>query len=241
MIDKKDLEALIQEKYGGDRSADLSSDIARLEQGEPLAYVIGHIPFLGLSIDLSSRPLIPRPETEWWTEEVITSLSPSQNVLDLCAGSGAIGLALIKHVPGINVSFGEIQKEHVKQIKKNAKLNGLGEVDARESDLFSSFKGEQFAVIVTNPPYIPTARSLEKSVSEFEPGEALYGGEDGLSIIKRILTEAPEHVLPSGVVYMECDIENIEEAQLLAQEHGAVRTEILTDPYGRPRLLVAYY
>lgn len=240
MIDKKDLEALILEKYQGDSSADLSLDIARLEQDEPLAYVIGHIPFLGLTINLSSRPLIPRPETEWWTEEVIKTLSPSEKVLDLCAGSGAIGLAISKHIPGIKVSFGEIQKNHVAQIQENALLNGLGEVDARESDLFSAFEGEQFNVIVTNPPYVPSSRTLEQSVTEFEPHEALYGGEDGLSVIRRILKGAPSHLLPSGILYVECDIENVEEAEQLVKAE-AKDTKILTDPYGRPRLLVAYY
>ena len=91
-LSTEDYRALVRDKYDGDQHADLSADIARLAQGEPLAYVIGWQPFLGLSIDLSTRPLIPRPETEWWTELLIQELKkqfPSApfTLLDLCSGS----------------------------------------------------------------------------------------------------------------------------------------------------------
>jgi len=92
---------LLRDKYGGDPKADLTQDIARLDAGEPLAYVIGWIPFLGLTIRLDSHPLIPRPETEWWTEELIAHLKDlfgdtPFRLLDMCAGSGAIGFKCFK-------------------------------------------------------------------------------------------------------------------------------------------------
>src|SRR5262245_12793069 len=91
---------LIRDKYGGDETRITKEDEERLASGEPLAYIIGHIPFLGLSISLRTKPLIPRSETEWWTEKLVGEIrEKSCAVLDLCAGSGAIGLAILKHCP----------------------------------------------------------------------------------------------------------------------------------------------
>lgn len=306
--DPKDVEALIREKYAGERGAvGVAADVARLAAGEPLAYVIGHVPFLGLSLDLFSRPLIPRPETEWWTEELINHLNDDMiyhiiteergaiRILDLCAGSGAIGLAILNHCPGACVSFGELMEEHEAVIRKNIKDNGLdaARADIRIGDLFFPFTStgvrayaeeglsepeqhgnlraegqlranlrrregarlaagettrtpagiypnEAFDIIATNPPYVPSNRSLDESLA-FEPSEALYAGVDGMDIIRHIAVEAASHMKPGGELWMECDIANIEKASELVIEGGATRTEIRIDQYGRPRLLVAYY
>ena len=272
---KEDVDALVREKYGNDReAAGLADDIARLAGGEPLAYVIGHIPFMGLSLDLFSHPLIPRPETEWWTELLINHLNeislkkektlfsttvvnkvsyeekqetkdtPREiRVLDLCAGSGAIGLAVLKHCPNTHISFGERMEEHDAVIRKNIKDNDLdaARADIRIGDLCAPFVGERFDLIASNPPYIPTKRTLEASVVAFEPPEALFAGADGLNIIRRICSDASLFLNPGGEMWMECDISNIEQASALAIEGGASYTKIRTDQYGRPRLLVAYY
>ncbi len=243
-IDQKDVDALIREKYHGNSHADLKEDLKRLAEGEPLAYVIGNVPFLGLSLDLSSRPLIPRVETEWWTEKLIAHLGDRRlRVLDLCAGSGAIGLALLKHCPNIHVSFGELVEEHAKLIRKNLELNGLDatRADIRTGNLFAPFSGERFDLIASNPPYIPQGRPLPESVEAFEPHEALFSGTDGLTLIRQIAKEASGYLSPSGEVWMECDSENIAEAEKLLHEGGALRTEIQSDQYGRSRFVVAFY
>lgn len=239
----KDQEALIREKYQGDReAAGLLADLARLEAGEPLAYIIGNIPFLGVSIGLESRPLIPRPETEWWAEALCGRIGEEPlRILDLCAGSGAIGLSVLKQCPSARVSFGELVPAHAELIRKNIKTNNLdGErADVRAGDLFSPLAGERYDIIATNPPYIPDTRVLDASVTTFEPHEALYAGEDGLALIRRIAAEAPAHLLEGGELWMECDIANITAAQTLLLEGGFRSAEIRTDPYGRERLLVA--
>ncbi len=244
MTDPKDVAALLREKYGGKESPEFLSDVARLAASEPLAYVIGNIPFMGLTIDLSSRPLIPRPETEWWTEELCTHIGDRPlRVLDLCAGSGAIGLALLKHCPSAHVSFGEISEAHTKQIEENLESNGLdaSRADIRAGDLFAPFEGVRFDIVATNPPYIPNVRTLSEGVTGHEPTEALFAGPSGLDVIERILEDAGAHLHPKGEVWMECDISNIDAAGAYAIDTGASYTKIRTDLYGRPRLLVAYY
>lgn len=244
---------LARDKYDGDESKVTDEDRARLAAGEPLAYVIGWIPFLSLRIDLSSHPLIPRPETEWWTNELISHLherfgdSPFR-LLDLCAGSGAIGLSILKEFPSAHVSFGELIPEHCEQIRKNIELNHLdaARADIRASDLFESFPDETWDIIATNPPYIPAAREaeLDAGVTAFEPKEALFSGTDGLDLVRRIANEAPGHLtrneLPSEL-WMECDISNIKAAQKLCEEAGFRESTIRTDQYGRPRVLVSYF
>lgn len=241
------IEILARDRYDGDESKVTDEDRTRLASGEPLAYVIGWIPFLGLRIDLSSRPLIPRPETEWWTEKLVEHLqervgdSPFR-FLDLCAGSGAIGLSILKALPNARVSFGELMPKQAEQIRKNRELNGLDEAraDIRDSDLFANFAGERWDIIAANPPYVPAARAaeLDTSVTEFEPHEALFAGSDGLNVVRRIAAEAPAHLLPGGELWMECDIANIKAAKTLL---SAADSTILNDQYGRPRVLVSYF
>lgn len=246
-IPTEDLRALRQDKHGNDPAADMTEDVARLSAGEPLAYVIGWIPFLGLRLRLDSRPLIPRPETEWWTEKLIAHLKERFgdepfSLLDLCAGSGAIGLAVLKACPGAHVFLGELDARHAELIRKNLETNDLdaSRAEVRTSDLFESFKGERFDIIATNPPYVPSSRVLPESVTKYEPGSALYAGTDGLRVIRRIADEASGCVREGGEIWMECDIGNIDEARALL-EREARKVEMWTDPYGRARLLVSYY
>lgn len=238
----------MRDKYDGRTDVDLTKDIARLEAGEPLAYVIGWIPFLGLRIELDSRPLIPRPETEWWAELLIEHVRTRFwnipfRLLDVCAGSGAVGLAVLKACPQAHVSFGELSPEHTALIEKNIKVNNLDESRAsvRTGDLFSPFLHESFDVIAANPPYIPSGRKLDVSVSDYEPADALYSGTDGLDLIRRIATHTPHHLPKGGELWMECDSEHTGDAARLVSAGGAHKTLVRTDLYGRDRLVLAYY
>lgn len=243
-----DLELLIQDKYEGDASKVTNEDKKRLASGEPLAYVIGWVPFLGLRIDLSSKPLIPRPETEWWTEKLIAHVREKHGdspftLLDLCAGSGAIGLAILSSFPNAHVSFGERIPEHTEQIRKNIELNDLDSSRAEIciSDVFTEFGEEKWDYIATNPPYIPSTRNLENSVIGFEPSEALFAGADGLDIISCIAGETRLHIEDDGELWIECDIQNAEATQKLLVRDGAKKVALHKDLYGRARLVIALY
>lgn len=267
---------VLEEKYSGDQTAvGFVADKARLASGEPVAYVIGSQPFLGLNIHLDSKPLIPRPETEWWTNELLTLLSPQStdsaisealhrltsraggnfsaekysvlrnhavrtpiSFLDLCAGSGAIGCAALARLPNARVYFGELDSTHEETIKKNLRENKLDamQADIRIGDLFEPFGNERFDVIATNPPYVPSKRILNASVTDFEPHEALFAEEDGLGFIRRIATELPRRLYPGGIAWIECDTSHAEAAQKLFLEAG-LSADVIPDQYGEPRII----
>jgi len=171
---------LLKEKHHGVESPAFLDDLKRLTDGEPLAYIIGYVPFLDATIHLDSHPLIPRAETEFWTEGIIAEIktfSRSIRVLDLCAGSGAIGVAVLKAISNTYVDFAEIDTAHHPTIQKN--ISAL-KIDSARTHIFSGdlferiVPNQQYDYILTNPPYInPSLRSrTEKSVLAHEPHRA---------------------------------------------------------------------
>ncbi len=223
---------LLEEKYHGERSEEFYSDIERLNSGEPLAYVIGYVPFLDSKIYLDSKPLIPRPETEFWTEKAIaeiakcaaTSTKPIK-VLDLCAGSGAIGVAVTVALPKVSVTFSELEPSHLTTIEKNLLTNSTiiydsGKYEVIGSDLFEKVNGK-FDFILSNPPYIdPVVDRATVSVKNHEPHLALYGGISGMEIIERIIKEAPAYLNDEGQLWLEHEPEQVEAINQLAKTAG---------------------
>lgn len=247
----KDEKWLLDEKYGGVESPEFEADKKRLAAGEPLAYIIGWQPFLGLKIHLDSKPLIPRPETEWWTEQLLGSLEESPprggdtsrlKFLDLCAGSGAIGCAALATVPNAQVYFGEIDPAHEATIRKNIRENHLDEscADIRIGDLFEPFGNLQFDIIAANPPYVPNDRTLPSSVADYEPAGALFAGGDGLEVIRRIAQSVRCHLTDCGQAWIECDSPSAETASGLFTGQG-LSAEIRSDQYATPRLIVVSF
>ncbi len=201
---------LLADKYGGKESDEFRQDILRLENGEPLAYVIGWTPFLHTKIYLDSHPLIPRPETEYWVSVAIKELQSkgikNPKVLDLCAGSGCIGVAVLKAVPEATVHFAEIDTTHHETIEKNILANDITRTLTKifNGDLFENIT-DKYDLILTNPPYIDPTLSdrVEASVTAHEPDVALWGGAGGMEVIDRIIVEAPKHLNSGGVLYIE--------------------------------------
>lgn len=258
----RDEQWLLEEKYGGTPSPAYEKDRERLLQGEPVAYLIGHTPFLGLTIHLDSRPLIPRPETEWWTEQLVVRGAGSQTVgvrlgraarsaptvwsageqltfIDLCAGSGAIGCAALRYLKNAQVYFGEIDPGHASTIAKNIHTNGLDESRAHIciGDLFAPFPDMTFDIIAANPPYIPESRELDRTVTDYEPALALRSGKDGLDLTRRLIDALPRALAPYGIAWIECDSEGAEAARAHAVRAG-LEAAILADQYERPRVVV---
>jgi release factor glutamine methyltransferase len=231
---------LLKEKYQGQICDAYLSDLKRLEALEPLAYIIGSIPFLGCTIYLESHPLIPRPETEFWVEKFINEIkgrgrTPTLRVLDLCAGSGAIGVAVAHLIPTAHITLAEIDRNHFPTIGKNLNENDIdcSRYQVYESDLFSNILGK-FDFILSNPPYIDKSLNrTESSVVEHEPDIALYGGQNGMEIIEKIISAAPTYLNSDGQLWLEHEPEQVERINHLAQEHFKV--EHHDDQYGVKR------
>ncbi len=231
---------LLKEKYNGVENAQYFADCARLEAGEPLAYLIGNIPFLDTVISLASYPLIPRPETEHWVNTFITehrNLTQPIRILDLCAGSGCIGVAVGKALPTASIDFAELDERHFSTIKANCLANGLLEHQFRivVSDLFSQLPDATYDYILTNPPYIDASLGrVATSVKDHEPALALYGGPAGLTLTSRIIEAAPQHLTPRGELWIEHEPEQAVAIATLGNNAGfEVRTH--EDQYGVPR------
>jgi len=238
-----DVERLRSEKYSGEKSDAFFADVARLEAGEPLAYLIGNIPFLNTIIYLDSRPLIPRTETEFWVEQAIVAIKSAAltapRILDLCAGSGCIGVGIAKEIPTVHVTFAELEPAHLltitKNIKKNIIIDDSKKYQVVQSDLFTNVAGT-YDFILSNPPYVdPALDRVEPSVRAHEPAAALYGGKAGFEIIERILSGARAKLAPpSGQLWLEHEPEQVAQLQRSAESHGLIVTTH-TDQYNVPR------
>ena len=213
----KETQWLLKEKHGGIKTPEFFNDTKRLAKGEHIDYVIGFVEFLGCHIDLSFGPLIPRPETEYWVEKVISELRQKFHdrrkgvvihCLDLFAGSGCVGIAVLKHIPWVHVDFAEQDKMFLQQIRLNLKKNKMSRMHFRviQSDIFSEISGK-YDYIFANPPYVAESRktSVQPSVLKHEPKQALFAGKDGLKYIRRFLKEAKNYLNKKGKIYMEFD------------------------------------
>lgn len=230
---------LLDEKYGGIPTPAFAADCARLEKGEPLAYLIGTIPFLSATITLASRPLIPRPETEYWVERTIADMQQPCRVLDLCAGSGCIGIAVLCAVPDVHVDFVELDTDHHHTIRENLRRNDIDPARATiyGGDLFSAVPQEnQYEYILTNPPYLDPEASaqIETSVLAYEPHRALFGGAQGMHFITRILAEASFYLASQGVLVIEHEPEQVAALHASAQAY-AYTCKTYPDQWGRMR------
>ncbi len=238
----KELLWLLNDKYEGIETANFKEDAKRLAAGVPLAYLIGWIPFLNTKIWLDSKPLIPRPETEFWIDKAISEITElvevrprpaGIKVLDLCAGSGCVGVAIAKAIPGTEVHFAEIIDDHHQTIRKNIRENGIDVTRTKQigGDLFEHVT-EKYDFILTNPPYINPELShrVQTSVSLHEPHTALFGGQNGMEIIERIIREEPQYLNPGGVLYIEHEPEQAKAIQKLAPN-----AEIFEDQFGVKR------
>lgn len=202
---------IFKDKYAEKWSPEMIKDIARLKKGEPIDYIIGWKPFLNCKINLSKKPLIPRPETEFWTEKAISEIRKRKktvDVADIFSGSGCIGISVLKNIETARVDFAEINKTLVKQIELNLKIN---EIDSScyeifQSDIFGKLKG-RYDFILANPPYLSKNRLelIQKEVLTFEPSLALFSKKNGLEIIEMFLRNAPGYLKPKGQIWMEFD------------------------------------
>ena len=212
--------------------------------GEPVAYLIGEWEFYGLPLDISPDVLIPRPDTEVLAGQAIEYIQTlgECRVLDLCAGSGCIGLAVASQVPQARVVLGEYSDAALKVCRQNIRRSGLSgrvvpiQADAREKP--ERALGE-FQCIVSNPPYIPhdDIAGLDTSVKDYEPHLALDGGEDGLDFYRAISEKWKEALVPGGRLYFEVGIGQADEVLRIMRSQGFGDIQIVKDLHDIPRVV----
>lgn len=213
--------------------AELEALVARRVRQEPLQYIVGEADFLGFRIAVGPGVFIPRPETEPLAERALVVCPEGSGVaVDLCAGAGAVACALAVHRPVLSVWAAELSAEAAAWARTNVERLGLAaRVTVVEGDLFAPLVGLGLAgacdLVVANPPYIaqPALAELPEEVRRFEPELALDGGPAGLSVITRILAEAPAFLRPGAPLVLE-----------IGHAHAEpLRAHLAADPrYGRP-------
>ncbi len=209
-----------------DMKEESQEEIKQVLSGKPMHKVLGHINMTDLKIFVKENVLIPRYETEELVLLAAKHISKNMKVLDLCTGSGYIGLA-IKKITGAKVVASDISKSALNQAKENKKLNNL-DIKIIESDLFKNIKG-RFDVIISNPPYIPTVNQISNSVLNYEPHDALFGGKDGNDFYRKICNEYSKYLNPGGKIFFEISIDN----KNYLEQKGFT---IVNDINGKPRI-----
>lgn len=238
-------------EYGADPAvvSKVEDGVRRLLNDEPLAYILGEWEFYGLKLFVGPDVLIPRDDTCAVAELAINRtlfLEKDPRILDLCCGSGCIGLAVASRVKDARVTLADISKEALAVAKKNIAQNKLGgrmsifQVDARKKA--PNFLGK-FDMIVSNPPYITgeEMKQLPRSVDAFEPHLALYGGEDGLDFYRAILANFTPALKPGGCVCFEFGMGQGDAVCRLLEENDYTVLERKRDYNDRERAVLAQY
>lgn len=213
--------------------------VSRRLTRQPLQYLLHTQPFLGRDFYVDERVLIPRPETELLAERAIAALRehPHPIALDLCCGSGALAVSMALEVPGAQVHAADLSPDALAVTAKNAELLGAS-VTLHQGDLFAAVSETAFDVIVSNPPYIPSADclTLQEEVRR-EPLMALDGGTDGLNFYRRIASDAPKFLRPGGALLLEVGFDQAETVMALLADFADVQAH--EDYQHIPRMIEA--
>ena len=230
-------------------SPEREQQVRRLVQrrlaGEPVAYLIGEWEFYGLPLDISRDVLIPRADTEVLAGQAIAYVQNlgECRVLDLCAGSGCVGLAIASQAPQARVVLGELDDSALKICRQNIRRNGLSgrvmpvQMDALEKPPRSL--GE-FQCVVCNPPYIPSGdiAGLEVSVRDYEPHLALDGGQDGLDFYRAVTRDWRDALAPGARVFFEVGIGQADPVLRLMRSQGFGDLQVIKDHHKIPRVVL---
>ena len=212
--------------------------------GEPMQYITGEAEFYGLPFRVNRDVLIPRPETEHLVEKAIALAAEfaRPRIVDVGTGSGAIAVALAHALPFAEITATDVSAAALAVAKDNAARNGVADrVRFFEGDLLGPVVGEHFDIVVSNPPYVPESdrNALDEEVRNFEPGQALFAGADGLDIYRRLIPAAFGALVPGGFVALEIGYGQQHAMQALLKKEGFAEVEFIADLQGIPRVAVA--
>lgn len=217
--------------------------IKKIIKGVPIQYITNEQEFMKLNFYVDENVLIPQPDTEILVERIIKDYLDKQvKILDLCTGSGAIGISLAKYIKECEVTLTDISSKALQIAKLNAKKNlQHKKIKFIESDMFSKITNEKYDIIVSNPPYIKTAviGNLEKNV-QAEPFIALDGGQDGLKFYKIIAENAADFLKENGRIYLEIGYDQKDEVSEIINKTFLYKDcECIKDLSGNDRVIIA--
>ncbi|MGA3162273.1 MAG: peptide chain release factor N(5)-glutamine methyltransferase [Terracidiphilus sp.] len=216
--------------------------LERRRRGEPIQYITGEAEFYGLPFRVTPDVLIPRPETEHVVEKVIELATRFRQprIVDVGTGSGAIAVALAHKLPHAQITAIDISPRALAIARENAKRNGVV-LHFLLGDLLAPVAGEMFEIVVSNPPYVSAADrvTLSVEVRDYEPAQALFAGDDGLDVYRRLIPAAFEVLISGGYLALEIGSgQSMAIAKLLARA-GFERTEFVPDLQKIPRVACA--
>lgn len=222
----------------------MDENTGRRIKREPLQYILGYVEFYGLKIKVGKGVLIPRPETELMAEEVIKKSkvqSPKFKVLDLCTGSGCLALAIAKSFPEAEVYGTDISRQAIQYASENAKINNITNAGFFKGSLFNPVaQFAPFDIVVSNPPYIRSGDipSLQPEVRDWEPRNALDGGDDGLYYYKEILKAAKRYIKQGTLIFLEAGEGQAGVIEMIACDKGYRDIRIVKDYAGIERIVI---
>jgi release factor glutamine methyltransferase len=223
----------------------LREKVRRRAEGEPLQHLLGHWDFYGRTFKTDKRALIPRPETELLVDTLlkeVTKGEPSTRLVDVGTGSGVLAITLALERPELEVFALDLSEEALTLARENAeRLGVLDRIAFRRSDLLEGIEGP-FHWVVANLPYIPTSdlNELQREV-KYDPGLALDGGKDGLTIIKRLIESVPGKIASNGMIALEIGQGQSQRVLGFLADHNYRDISIKKDYQGVERLLIARY
>ena len=230
-------------------SEEMEQAVARILNEEPLAYVLGEWTFYGMDLHVDSNVLIPRDDTCAVTSLAIKKglhLEQSPRILDLCTGSGCIGIAIASRIKDARVTLADVSKEALAVAKKNVMRQKLsGRVSCYQADVLKPAPGflGKFDLIVSNPPYITSTEmeELPRSVKDYEPHLALHGGDDGLLFYREIIKNYSEALKPGGYLCFEFGMNQGDDVCSLLETSGYTVLERVNDYNDIERAVIARY
>jgi release factor glutamine methyltransferase len=232
------------EEFGGCDAIRYAAMIERRLAGEPIQYITGECEFFGLPFHVTPAVLIPRPETEHLVEQAILvahGIGPLR-ILDVGTGSGAIAVALAHALPDAKITAIDLSPEALKIACDNAERNGVGaRIRFLQGDLLAPVAAEQFDLIVSNPPYVPSTdrESLAIEVRQHEPHLALFAGADGLDVYRRLIPSAARALIRGGSLALEIGCGQVDSVRSLLAGAGFSNIEFRPDLQGIPRVACA--
>ena len=226
--------------------------IVRRAEREPVAYILGVKEFYGRPFSVDQRAFIPRPETELLVQAALQALQDGPagptdragplRALDLCAGSGAVGVSLAAELPALEVDLVELSEATAEVARANALAHAPGRATVYAGDLYAALpQPMRYRAVVANPPYVPLRDKarLAPEIALHEPSLALYGGEDGLAVIRRIVAGAPGWLCAGGTLLLEIDPPEAQEVIALCGAAGLSGVRVTQDLAGHDRIVVA--